>query len=58
MPDNRTKWTGDHALHTPPTPAHIKERAFIPVKPTKGISAADISSQAYLTRPAQIVIHF
>ena len=58
MPDHRAKWTRRHAVHTPPTPAHIKERAVIPVKTEKGIPAADISGQAHLTRLAHIVIHF
>ncbi len=58
MPDHCTMWTCGYAVHTPPTPAHIQKRAFIPVKTAEGIPAADISGQANLTRLAQIIIHF
>lgn len=57
MPDNRVMRTGWNAVHTPPAPAHIQKRAFIPFKTAKGIPAAHLSCQAYFTHLAKIVVH-
>ena len=57
MPDNCTKWALWNTVHAPPAPAHIQERAFIPVKTAEGIPAACFARQANIANLAQIIIY-
>jgi hypothetical protein len=57
MPHDCPKWTGRHAVQTPPAAAHIQKRVLVTLKAAKGIPPTHITSQAFPASPAQVIVY-